>query len=146
MSYNSNPKWEDLNDTDAAEANETLLMSMLIMFYKHRVLPLSVAISLFERGCLVPYIVEEDERLAERVFIKLTYRGRKAAEKGEKIFMRNRQDGDGANTPDLYVQEQGSEGFNYIMHHKRYLEELNAGHEARLFSSYATDLSDVGLL
>jgi len=115
-----------------------LTLISLALFWKFKVIPSYVVPEFEDDKFLELYWMEDDPALQNLTFIRLTYRGRKTAEKSFKIFRKSLAGGNPWVPIDPFVKENGNqkEEIFYLMHHKRFIEEIESGNGARLVSKY----------
>jgi|GEM_PF-6958328 len=132
------------SDENYSKGDETrvLALILLVSFLKFKAIPSFAVAGFVEEGLLALYRAEDPPEIKRFTFVKLTYRGRKMAEKCAKI-LRTTLDEEKPWAPsdpyDKYGNEDDTEeDVFYLMHHKRFTKEFKEGDTERLISIYET--------
>ena len=122
--------------SDTIEDMQTTSLLYLALFWKFKTM-VTVAIPLLaNEKYLELYSHDENQELAEYTFIRLTYRGRKVAEKAYKALRKIALEDEHVELRDPFYFLSSDEGSFILMHHKRFSRELMTGDKSKLLSLY----------
>jgi len=118
----------ELDEDAYLAAPEIMNLVILVNFFRFKTIPTYAVSNLLSKGYLVLY---NEDSFPGTTFVKLTYKGRKVAEKCEKMFKRNFDNGTWKPF-DLYedVDNPDRDTFinpdqdKFLMHYKRFEKEL----------------------
>lgn len=123
------------------EMRYQLSLAMLVLFLKYKTIPSNVVPVLMNGGLIVLHVYESDDSTSGFTCAKLTYRGRRLAQKFEKVFKQSSDD-DSWMSVDQYKVASINEEHKFLMHHKRLRSELKEGKLAKLLSLYDRKFDD----
>ncbi len=131
-----------LNEDDQlyTEENERKVweLILLVLFWKFKAIPSFAVQGFLDEKFLELYRTKGHSVLSNFTFVRLTYRGRKTAEKSYKIFRKSLANETSWVPTDPYsiIDDKEDKEELYLMHHKRFLEEIDEGDIVQLVSRY----------
>ena len=131
--------------SDTIENRQMASLFYLALFWKFKTMVTAAIPLLADEKYLELYNHDENHELAEYTFIRLTYRGRKAAEKAYKALLQIASEDGKMELRDPFYIMDPDKGSSILMHHKRFSQEFMFGDKSKLLSLYDCRIDSITL-